>query len=259
MDQSTSKRNLLTCALVLILVSLAAGAAFCSTASKASGGGVFDAPEVVEHEGEETATLDFASVGVEKANWGYGQVVDGKFKVFVRDKNVERTWGFSLPEKISAKSNWEIIIQLEKFDFQFIGVAVGGLYKFSSETYHYKPIETDACLLIPINGGRCKVRHLRPKSYKQLYSIRDNRIINHYDIEQSVQKISLPAELRFVYDGLEQQYTVYANDEEIATYCFSVFDNRIPWNITHIALVILTPDRSPVRMELDSKFTVRAW
>lgn len=255
MDQSTSKWNLLTCVIALILVLSFVSSGVCSTASKTSGGGVFDAPEVVEHEGEETVTLDFASVGVEKANWGYGQVVDGKFKVFVRDKNVTKTWRFGLPRRLSVKSNWEVALQVNQFDFNYLGVGVGGLHAFPKAKWD--PVITVACLLIPVNGGKCSIRHVRPGGFEWG---RDNRERTYYyEAGQSIQKIALPATIKFVYDGMEQQYTVYANDKEIATYCFATFENRIPWNITHIEPVILTPDRSPVKMELGSKFTVRAW
>jgi len=257
MAQSISRWNQRMRMLVLVLGAFCGCMLFPLSEVEASGSSVFEVSEAVEEKEGETITLDFASVGVEKTDWGYGQVVGDTFKVFVRDRKVEKSWRFELPARLSDKSNWEITLQVNQFDFDHIGVAVGGIYKFSGG--YFNNVVTTAALLIPINGGKCLVRHLRPDNYRALFGNDKPEISFFYDAGQSVQKIALPAKIRFVYDGLEQKYTVMVNDKEVATFCFASFENRLPWNITHIEPVVITPERTPVRMELESKFTVRAW
>lgn len=254
MTRYISRQNQWVYMFVLLLGAFSACMFFPLSSVEASESSVFDVPGAVEQKEGEMSILDFTSVGVEKTGWGYGQVVGDKFKVFVRDRKVEKAWRFELPERLSNKSNWEITLQVNQFEFDHIGVAVGGVYSLDNGS-----TITTAALLIPVNGGKCLVRHLRPEQYNNLYY--EHRRERHffYDTEQSVQKITLPAQIRFVYDGLEQQYTVMVNDKEVASYCFASFENRLPWNITHIEPVVMTPERTPVRMELESKFTVRAW
>jgi len=218
--------------------------------AEASGSSVFEVPESVEQKEGETITLDFASVGIEKADWGYGQVVGEKFKVFVRDKEVKKSWVFELPKNLSSKSNWEITLFVNQFEFQNIGVAVGG--------YHEQYLTTSA-ILIPLNGGKSVIRHLPPRWFGSNKQFVPRPVASLFDSGHHVKPVSLPAKLQFIYDGLDQKYSVLVNEEEVASYCFSSFENRLPWNITHIIPMVISPKHIPARMELESKFTVRAW
>lgn len=223
---------------------------FFFSIAEASGSGVFAVPDVVEEKEGETITLDFASVGVEKADWGYGQLVGEKFKVFVRDKEITKNWVFELPEKLSSKSNWEITLVVNQFEFQNIGVAVGG---------YYEQYLTTSAILIPLNGGKSVIRHLPPRWFGPNKQFVPKPVARLFNSGHHLKPVNMPAKLQFIYDGLDQKYMVLVNEEEVASYFFSSFENRLPWNITHIIPTVISPKHIPVRMELESKFTVRAW
>ena len=122
MVQCISRRYQCIRMLVLILGAFCASMLLPLSEVEAFGSSVFEVPEAVEEKEGETITLDFASVGVEKADWGYGQVVGDKFRVFVRDQKVTKEWYFGLPEKISGKSNWEVTIMVNQFEFEYIEI-----------------------------------------------------------------------------------------------------------------------------------------
>lgn len=250
MERCILRRNNRIRMIVLVLGMFFVWMLFFFSIAEASGSGVFDVPEAVEEKEGETITLDFASVGVEKGDWGYSQLVGDKFKVFVRDKEVTKNWVFELPEKLSSKSNWEITLFVNQFEFQNIGVAVGG--------YHEQYLTTSA-ILIPLNGGKSVIRHLPPRWFGSNKQFVPRPVARFFDSGHHVKSVILPAKLQFIYDGLDQKYTVLVNEEEVASYFFSSFENRLPWSITHIVPTVISPKHTPGRMELESKFTVRAW
>jgi len=260
MVQCISKRNQCIRMLVLVLGAFCACMLFPLSEVEASGSGVFDVPDVVEEKEGGAITLDFASVGVEKADWGYGQVVGDKFRVFVRDQKVTKGWFFGLPEKISSKSNWEVTIMVNQFEFEYIGVGFGGNYDgaWSSISGSKRGTAFTHCaVMLPLNGGRCVVRHRYPEGF---WTYSDNSsTLDIIDSGFTLEKVQFPVKITFIYNGLEQECIVLVNGQKTVSYTFATFKNRLPWNITHVIPVIVTGEKFPVRMELESKFTVRAW
>jgi len=245
--------------LVLILGAFCASMLLPLSEVEAFGSSVFEVPEAVEEKEGETITLDFASVGVEKADWGYGQVVGDKFRVFVRDQKVTKEWYFGLPEKISGKSNWEVTIMVNQFEFEYIGLAFGGFYSgpTTRSGSEQRKAFTHCAVMLPLNGGRCVVRHWYPEDF---LTRPDNRTtLDIIDSGFGLEKVQFPVKMQFIYNGLEQECVVLVNGQKTVSFTFATFKNRLPWNITHVTPVIITGEKIPVRMELESKFTVRAW
>lgn len=251
MAQCISRWNQRMCMFVLVLGAFCACMLFPLSEVEASGSSVFEVPEVVEEKEGETITLDFASLGEEKADWGYSHVVGDKFRVFVRDQKVAKDWFFGLPEKISGKSNWEVTILVNRFEFEYIGVGFGGFIE--GVKANKQKTFTQCAIMLPLSGGRCVIRHV----YETYTSYRP--IVDIIDSGYELKDVQFPVKIQFIYNGLEQECIVLVNGEKTASYTFATFKNRLPWNITHIGPVIITGEKIPVRMELESKFTVRAW
>ena len=261
MVQCISRWNQRMRMFVLVLGAFCACMLFPLSEVEASGSSVFEVPEAVEEKEGETITLDFASLGEEKADWGYSHVVGDKFRVFVRDQKVAKDWFFGLPEKISGKSNWEVTIVVNQFEFESIGITFGGYFNGpilrGRQVYDGDRAFTHCSVMLPLNGGRCVVRHAYPEGF--FTHPGQKRVVDIIDTGFAMKKNQYPVKIQYVYNGLEQECIVLLNGQKTASYTFASFKNRLPWNITHIGPVIVTGDKFPVRMELESKFTVRAW
>ncbi len=192
----------------------------------------------------DVVVLDFASLPEETGEQGYSRAIGEQFRLFVRDKDATWWRGYELPKEISQKSHWEVTLLVSRFEGGYLSVGVGDSKRHGG-------------LYVPLNGGKCLVGYYYPYNDLEDRKAFDHR--NFYETSQEIRTVSLPAKVQFVYNGLEQLATVLVNDQEVASYKFATFKNRIPWNITHIFPLVHAGKAPPTLVDFDGKVSLRAW